>query len=964
MANTLEKFYNRFTGVDSRSNKLLQDPGSFRRGAKNMRYNFQDEIQNRQGFQYKDSGAGQFVDIFEYKYRNPNTGQAIVETLGVGIDGALYKKKNHWLGFTSTGAATSISVYYNDVTDLFVVSMNGVGSVSFNKTVQLKDNPTTTASLVGKLNALTGITAKIYDDDGVEVTSSTKLAYLLDCIIADTTFAQNPVYYWEEIPFPNSTGGEVPFPVTFSNYTSSSYEGISSINLNNCIYITDGGFLMKYDGKCVYRAGVPGIRQNLYGGVTTFAAYDQAQLTDATLFSVDLLMGNYGYNFRYCFRDYTGSAYYSDISQYSELRTISAASSGTDISNKGFPYGLDFGIYGCQIDYAAGSATAGGTGAGGAHTYSTDYTLYGDVNYTNVVINAGVIVNLNGFKLYYSGTFTNNGSLRDTVVSKTATETTLRVKAGQNVIVGQCLVVPVTEMPVLSFTSWGLTGFYYAEITAKDSVANTITIKNLPNLLSGGYINENVLNAYWVPTDFMNKRETGPNSTPPFGPSLQIFRTKQNDIDTTILPYVIGPRYHIGFSALSHNGTAVAHFYDNQIDQNLTIMFEELEPGQELPRACKYISQVQNQLVQSGLPINYTANYNGEYPSSRQGLSSTTTPYSIFPDLLKYTEALFCDFQSVYWTDVLTPEGFPLDGIHEIAIDTKFADKMKGIAPNKDSLFAFKERSTAVISGDFANNDIVMEVLEADAGCISHRTIKNVRGYLVWLDGINGFYSCVAGRLPENIGFPIQDYQKVNPDKLNYNKAVAANFRKESLYVCCVEGTTFVLDYADNGNLKRNCWYVWDGFTGNTILATSDDKLLIRNSSQTMKMKLTGTVYDYTDDTSAIALVLLTAWMQQGFPTIDKHYIALWINSIQGGFTLSVKQYANFLNEVIGTQTNVQFIAESSDKKFVKAGVKACIPKLSSISWGMENAEKNKWVRIQGYELQYNADFDNGEPKR
>jgi hypothetical protein len=242
--------------------------------------------------------------------------------------------------------------------------------------------------------------------------------------------------------------------------------------------------------------------------------------------------------------------------------------------------------------------------------------------------------------------------------------------------------------------------------------------------------------------------------------------------------------------------------------------------------------------------------------------------------------------------------------------------------------------------------------------------VEEVRGSLVWLDKVNGFFSCVAGRLPENIGFSIQDYQKINSGNLNYATANAANFRKESLYVCSVGTTTFVFDYADNGSLKRNCWYLWNRIDGKSVLATSDDKLLIWDGTRTWKMKLTGTKYDMTDHKTEIPWVINTAWSSQGHPTIDKHYLNLWINSIQGDFTLTVKQYGNYLEDVVASQSNVSFLAETASKKSIKEPVKSYLPKLSSISFGMENSEKNKLVKIQGYEIQYSADFNTGEPKR
>ena len=108
MANTLDKFYNVYAGLDTRSNKLLQPPGSFRKGSKNFRYDFQDQITQANGFQHKDSGAPTFVDIFEYKYRNVDTGAAETQILGVSTAGNLYRKLNSTLSFTAHGAATSV----------------------------------------------------------------------------------------------------------------------------------------------------------------------------------------------------------------------------------------------------------------------------------------------------------------------------------------------------------------------------------------------------------------------------------------------------------------------------------------------------------------------------------------------------------------------------------------------------------------------------------------------------------------------------------------------------------------------------------------------------------------------------------------------------------------------------------------------------------------------------------------
>lgn len=949
MANVLEKFYNKFNGLDSRSNKLLQDPGSFRKGSKNFRYDFQDQITNAQGFQHKDAGAPTFVDQFEYKYRDVNNGQALTQILGVATDGKLYKRRTHSLRFSAHGVATSVSMYFDEVANTFKMVLTGLGTVVIGDTMQLATG--SPSGLVGALNALAGVTALIVDDTGATVATSTNLAYLLDCVITDTTFGNNPVYYWEVIPFPDASS--VPFPVTVANYTSSEYEGISSINLNNCIYMVDGGFPMKYDGKSVYRAGVPNIRQR---DLNNQSFDDMAGIfvninTGADSIPVGLPNGVYAYTYRFVFRDYNGAEYFSNISPYAKAITISTTFSGANVVNQGYLFGKDFPVYGFQTKSTTVAPSVGGTGADGPGNISKDKILDRNYNYTTITLNAGVNVYLNGYTLFATGAVSlGTGTITNCVTGRSAGNVTAAVETGHNIIAGQCLVLKAFNLNDV-FSSTYFYSYYYAEVIS--TTLTSITFKELGLMNPYGNI---IVNSYWIPTEFVNSKETGQYDTAPFGPSIEIFRTKVGQY-TDFKNY--GPMYVVGHGAVSINGIQAITFLDDRPDTYLSVLYNDLDPGQELPRSCKYLSQVQNQLVQSGLPLNYGLKDN-EYPSA---YTAITLGFAS-PNFLKYTEAMFCDFQSVYWADSLSPEGFPQDGLHEISIDTKFADKIKAVAPNKDVLFAFKERSSAVISGTFATNDVVLEILEADAGCVSHKTVEEVRGALVWLDKVNGFYSCVAGRLPENIGFPIQDYMKINTEGLDYGKATAANYRKESLYVCSVGNTTFVFDYADSGNLKRNCWYLWDRILGNSVIATSDDKLLIFDGTRTWKMKLTHTKYDFTDHKSAIPMVLNTAWLNQGFPTVDKHYVALWINSIQGDFTLVVKQYGNFLEQLISTQNGVQFIEEDSAKQFIKAQVKAAIPKLSSISFGLENAEQNKWVRIQGYEVQYNPDFNTGEPKR
>jgi hypothetical protein len=103
-----------------------------------------------------------------------------------------------------------------------------------------------------------------------------------------------------------------------------------------------------------------------------------------------------------------------------------------------------------------------------------------------------------------------------------------------------------------------------------------------------------------------------------------------------------------------------------------------------------------------------------------------------------------------------------------------------------------------------------------------------------------------------------------------------------------------------------------------------------------------------------------TAWINFGAPTIDKRWERFWVNSIQGGFTLDIDQYGNYLEELLGSK-NITF--KSGTKLTVKDFIKAKIDKLSAVSIGFRNAEKNTFVRIQGFEVEYAPDYDASEPK-
>lgn len=1013
------------------------DPKTFRDGSKNFRFDFEDNWIKANGFQHKAAFSSLVpVGVIEYKFTDLNSGEANTEILSVCTDGNLYRKKANYLKFSSLGTSVSYSFYYDEVADTYKFKLNSYAEINVSDTMTMDQ-------LRVAINAQ-GATCTIVDDDGATVTGSTCLAYLIDVVINQVLVVNQTVetassWFLEQVEYPSKSVSltEVPFVTTKNYYSSNEYEGISYTNLNNCVYISDGGFPLKYDGKQVYRAGVPKILAPYLNGQTNYSGFDLTSVQNAngTLY-YDAV---YQYAFRLAYYDSQGVKV---TGTFDRGNTVEFMKGTVGNSNNCFALTYNqvdgvnnFPFYACQVNGTQNIPDAGGSLnvqsghnikagmilripvsnnlvalTGYSYIYSkvasvtaTTITLEkgktsgvvpypfnniqslsatrtsGSPNITNMFVQvanhtavaasttvtvtstANIRVGDDMASTFFTGTPTVTRIIDATtiVVSFGATSSgsgaTANFSTGQRVSIGS-LVTGTGITAGTTFTGLGVSKFVgVLSANATASGTSTLTFTQYNGLVYNGQW----LNAGYGPDELANTIGS-PNLNFAYLPEikvgafLEVYRTQRNA--STMLKMIELP--------IANNRTDIIFndvFNDSELSSELLIDADE---GSELPRACKYITQWQDQLVQGGRPVDPSL-FDDYYPTST-GLAYVNQWNE--PDLdyrnYKYTEAGLCDDQSIYWADSLTPEGFPQDGLHEFRIESLYNDRVTGVIKNKDALFAFKERSTAILVGSLAENNVSLELLEADVGCVSHRSLQEVQGTVVWLDQFNGFYSCVAGRLPVHIGWKISDYQKDNTQGLDYRQAVSANFRKLSLYVCSVGSTTFVYDYASiNEALQpRNAWYLWDRFNVKGLLATANDELLISDGTYIWKMKITNTKYDDTDHKSAINMVINMAWLTQGSPIIDKHYLGLWINSITGDFTLTVKQYGNFIDTMIADMT-ISFPAESPTKKTVKNDFKSNIAKLSGVSYGLENNEKNRLLKINGVELGYSADFDAGEPK-
>lgn len=981
----LDKHYSDVAGLDTRSNELVQPADSARRGSINWRYNFQDELQQANGWQHKASNLPSTLSgLVEYKYRDINSGLSRSQILAVCANGNLYRKKAVYLKFTNISSYTSYSFFYNAVSDRwnFVLNTGLTPSVVLDPSIS-----STITDLRDNINGGSSAVCVVVDDEGVVVPASTELAYLSNTVINYALTVNEVIdgassWYWELVVCPSAGDSfpVLPFPITQAHFGTSAYEGISYINQSNAVFITDGGFPMKYDGYQVYRMGMPRMLYNInrvFGGTllgsvnfSGFSIDGRRVLTP----SASLTPGTYGYLMQFGFVDSSGATTLGAIEggENGALSQTLVSSNAGRITPGYLEAGTNFPAWSANVSGFQNLTLSGGTitvsighnikvgmllripisnlvNARGGFSYIMSYVSA--VAASSVTVDFGVAPDSGApYQKVYP--------FQPTIAACTGT-----ITGGSNTITGAA--GPGT-------ISADLIGFHiisslFAFGTTITAVAGTtLTLSNnatggggafdlqmVPYLLAdgqtlqAGYASNLYKNTI---TDIINGEEWSPAIH--FGAFIRIFRTGD---DGTVF-------YKVFDIALSHLGTTLK-VMDNIADAGLTIPFDA-GTGGELPRACKYLNVWQNQIIQAGRPVDPSV-INSAYPSVSSVVTSVNqwglVPNTYFGRV--YSEAGICDFQSFYWNDPTNPEGFPSSGLYENLVESPFNDKLKGIGTNKDALFAFKEKTTAIVTGTLSIGDLTQELFEDDIGCANHRTIQQVDGAVVWLDPINGFYSCVAGRLPVPIGYSIVDEFKENPDNLDFSKSFAQNYEAENLYFCKVDTKLFVLDYAKtSNNSSRLSWYLWDGLSANSFLADANGNMLFGDSVKTWKLKTTNSKYDMSNHITAVNFAYLTAWQTYGAPTIDKHFVRVWLNSVQGDFTLGLNEYVNFKAASVA-DISVSFPVPA-DSATVKQEIKSSYSKASGYSLGFSNSTVNSYVRLQGFEIELDGEYSQAEPKK
>lgn len=353
MANLLKKQFINFVGLDLKSSNLNRQD-QFSTDMKNAQYQKDGDIEKRRGYKGHAASQGGF-GLFNYNLINTTTG--IIEPQLLCADTQLNRLVEDSLLISYGGAdPTAVLSIFFDVdndeyrcqilegTSLVVDESLGKG-IDEATPVDLSDLDTVINATVNFTSTLTG--------DGTTPAAFLNLVRSHDLVSGDATVV---AHHWEQVNSPIAS----PFAGSDTNKATEDFENISSVQLNNVIYLSNGyDEVYKYDSQTLYRAGMPA------GGSISTALGGAGALT-----------GTYRHAYRYVQKDAVGNFIEGDISEDSADLTPAAQSIDVTVDNIQASSGFNTN---CAI--VAGAQVTVNTitvddGSGGSHTMQVGDTAY------------------------------------------------------------------------------------------------------------------------------------------------------------------------------------------------------------------------------------------------------------------------------------------------------------------------------------------------------------------------------------------------------------------------------------------------------------------------------------------------------------------------------------------------------------------------------------------------------------
>jgi len=347
-----KRFYNH-KGLDLKSSDLIR-PAEYASGMLNAEYSDGGAIKKRVGYQAHAPSTG-FSGMWTYQKVDVDTGLQAPEVLCVDDNLNLLTDTVFTITYSGADPTCELSIFLDSTTQRYKAQiLEGSTTVlDFDLGVGFDETtPVTLADLKTAIDAITNFSASI-----TGVTTS-PAAFLETLRLFDLTTGpySGVVGTWSQIYSPTSS----PFSAHFATRNDDDFENVSTIQINNVIYFSNGiDEVYKYDGQTFYRAGMP-----------TPASFT------ATLVGAGSITGsNYIHKVQYFQIDAVGNFIEGNLTQTTAQNAAAqnfsigvpniVAASGFN-TNCAIVNGLQSGVNTITVD----------NGSGGAHTLQVGDTAY------------------------------------------------------------------------------------------------------------------------------------------------------------------------------------------------------------------------------------------------------------------------------------------------------------------------------------------------------------------------------------------------------------------------------------------------------------------------------------------------------------------------------------------------------------------------------------------------------------
>jgi hypothetical protein len=983
----IQKIFSVFKGLDKRSSDFVRTQ-EFASDLENGRIRSDGALIKRPGYSLiggDDAGGGLYTwnDIDE-------NGQIIEKIVTLSNDLKLYYETSINLKYTGTEPAF---VWYSIIVNNSTKNLNII--------IDYKDVSTPTKEVnidlgtgfgddidLSSLKASTDLSSNNITLTLDSSLDDVKAAYLeLDKNkLVDTTAGVDIKVFVAQTP--RSEGGSL-FSSHYSNIGQDYFENATFANVNGNLYISTGYTeLMKFDGQRVYRAGLPKPSDMTATAGSTQSA---SGVFGATSFNPgDVGLKLYVDGSSDARIDFTPSAFNQAIDKYDGNLGVHYTYSGgsqynhttTDVSG----------------DYLAVTGTTwGSNGVGEAFlTYSTtewfpldpltggnplsvgdriSLYLYGSTNNKDSSLTEISITEINTTKSKYvdwiktnvtastSNTFKSDESITChgrarwkyfyTLVNKDANGNI--VESVPSEYTSSLEYIPDELDFKLHDITLTIPSFATANFNSSaneiDSVTDkVITMVNTPNCIVGDLLYVfNDTDSKWIESkvtdvtgDDVTISDTITASSTTYkkwcssGATVRIYRTTDIWIANSAMENPL-PDYFLLDEISIHNESSPITYSDTTSDADIIANGAYTQPVKDhgLPPKGKYITAWNNQLVIAG------------------NLDNMNT---------------------LYYSDYTSPEYFP-SWTNSIEINTKFGDKVTGVAPLSTVLYVFQGNSIHTIMGDLITDVFRVSTLSTagEVGCVAHHSINEVKDSLFFLSD-KGVYSLQNGR-----GAPQELSSIISPlfSSSLYNKprSQSINWAEKDLFLLYMpkanDASSDIIVAYDH---FRNAWFKWTNLDckGGMTLLNRNVIFNNNNSTSTKLCSLNGNnnSSDYIDNHLAIPFKYVTHWESLGDPSINKKFLRIKLHTLDPedtfespNFALDVNMERNY---VPATIANIQLSYAGSSGwgtsewgiflwgEHTKNAIKHKLPTgwSKSFRFSFENNEPSENILISGYELE------------